>query len=722
MTCFPCCMETVKKVQEDKELYEKLNDLHSKVYDSYQLEKQDKRDARYKYLEELLEADTEYQMAMNDAMVEDAKTKAIDAISNMCIFELLGLEKQDKQPTDKIEPNPAWSEEDEEMLKWLCRIIHTQRLDRAITLKEESELGEWIDKWLNHNPQPTQCEHFENYDKEERIRKGLIKAVSRIFEGYKLFDTDVTREEALVWLEKQKSVGEIVERCKTSWYNEGKIDGQIEGLSDDEKYQQGWHDALEKQGESNPYSGVSFKYNDHIWGMCARDNGVDILLDKQLFKHLEKQGEQTTDKVEPKFKVRDWITTTDEEGNVTTEKIIEFWGDKVRLIDADGFYALWPKHELNYYHLWTIDDAKDGDVLVTEDYIFIFKYILHGGVHLYCHYNFDDEEFDSDIPDAVIGNIHDKGIHFRPATKEQRDLLFKKMQEAGYEWGQEEKKLIKINEPKLKVRDWVVKKDGEPFANGNHYAQITDIDEEQYWFDSGTWLKAKDIRLWAINDAKDGDVLVDEYNNIGLYSGEKDDLYWHSCIYLGCDDCLRGSMGYHKHKNTKPATKEQRDLLFAKMKELGYEWDIQKKKVKKPIDEVESRFKEGDFIMNNDITEDGKPEIFKIIKVCSSWYDVENVYDGRQTMITFSQDYTCHLWTIDDAKVGDVLASKDGIDILIFRNLDTHTSFSSYYNTRGKCEIGWSNNYFIPATKEQRDLLFEKMRESGYELDKELIK
>ena len=35
-----CCMETVKKVQEDKDLYEKLNDLHGRVYDTYHLEKQ----------------------------------------------------------------------------------------------------------------------------------------------------------------------------------------------------------------------------------------------------------------------------------------------------------------------------------------------------------------------------------------------------------------------------------------------------------------------------------------------------------------------------------------------------------------------------------------------------------------------------------------------------------------------------------------------------------
>ena len=38
-----CCMETVKKVQEDKELYEKLNLIHSKIYDAYQIENQDEQ-------------------------------------------------------------------------------------------------------------------------------------------------------------------------------------------------------------------------------------------------------------------------------------------------------------------------------------------------------------------------------------------------------------------------------------------------------------------------------------------------------------------------------------------------------------------------------------------------------------------------------------------------------------------------------------------------------
>ena len=108
-----------------------------------------------------------------------------------------------------------------------------------------------------------------------------------------------------------------------------------------------------------------------------------------------------------------------------------------------------------------------------------------------------------------------------------------------------------------------------------------------------------------------------------------------------------------------------RAITLKEESELG-EWidkwlnhNLQTKQSEQSIDKIEPKFKPGDFIMNNDITEHGKPEIFKVIKVCSSWYDVENVYDGRQTMITFSQEYTCHLWTINDAKQCDVNKMSD---------------------------------------------------------------
>ena len=90
-------------------------------------------------------------------------------------------------------------------------------------------------------------------------------------------------------------------------------------------------------------------------------------------------------------------------------------------------------------------------------------------------------------------------------------------------------------------------------------------------------------RLWTISDAKDGDILVDEDNNIGIYQGKVDDVDWHSYIYLGCDNHLYGFYigGYHSIKNTKPATKEQRDQFEKVMEEAEYEFDFKKKGLKK---------------------------------------------------------------------------------------------------------------------------------------------
>ena len=52
------------------------------------------------------------------------------------------------------QPKQEWTEEDKNMLEWLCCIVHSKRVDKVISLKEESELGKWMDKWLNHSPQP----------------------------------------------------------------------------------------------------------------------------------------------------------------------------------------------------------------------------------------------------------------------------------------------------------------------------------------------------------------------------------------------------------------------------------------------------------------------------------------------------------------------------------------------------------------------------------------
>ena len=149
-------------------------------------------------------------------------------------------------------------------------------------------------------------------------------------------------------------------------------------------------------------------------------------------------------------------------------------------------------------------------------------------------------------------------------------------------------------EPNFNVGDWVVKKDGKTFYGGNYAVQITSIEVDEgsrhIWFSSKTWLRDDEIRPWTIEDAKDGDVLVttkvrncpfiyrktDRKNNLAYY-------------YAGIDGdgdfsegCLKRTLcHFGLVSDVIPATKEQRDLLFQKMKEAGYEWDEKKKELRK---------------------------------------------------------------------------------------------------------------------------------------------
>ena len=91
------------------------------------------------------------------------------------------------------------------------------------------------------------------------------------------------------------------------------------------------------------------------------------------------------------------------------------------------------------FHLWTIKDARDGDVLVynnsSVEIILLFKKWMNGvggGAYSYAH------TFNNEI---LFNDWSDCGYATHPATKEQRDLLFQKMKEAGYEWDADKKEL-----------------------------------------------------------------------------------------------------------------------------------------------------------------------------------------------------------------------------------------------------------------------------------------
>jgi hypothetical protein len=134
-------------------------------------------------------------------------------------------------------------------------------------------------------------------------------------------------------------------------------------------------------------------------------------------------------------------------------------------------------------------------------------------------------------------------------------------------------------EPKFKVGDWVI-------AGKDKAKQVTNVElivadeygytlEDETYF-TGSW--ADSYRLWTIQDAKAGNILVDCYNNVCIFKNGDNDI-WQSLGYLGSYSNEFVCNGFHSSCSCHPATKEQRDLLFQKMNEAGYEWDDEKKEL-----------------------------------------------------------------------------------------------------------------------------------------------
>ena len=160
---------------------------------------------------------------------------------------------------------------------------------------------------------------------------------------------------------------------------------------------------------------------------------------------IEKQGKSALDeikeekvdndnKIEPKFKVGDWIVH-----NGNSYLIIAIAYQEGRYLFEIGGLLNWETmHNADtLYHLWTIQDAKDGDVLT-----------VNGRPFIYCCNDDYKGNYCCIDSDGVFRTSLDFGFNGKtilPATKEQRELLFSEMKEAGYEWDADEKKLINHN-------------------------------------------------------------------------------------------------------------------------------------------------------------------------------------------------------------------------------------------------------------------------------------
>ena len=135
----------------------------------------------------------------------------------------------------------------------------------------------------------------------------------------------------------------------------------------------------------------------------------------------------------------------------------------------------------------------------------------------------------------------------------------------------------------------------------------------------------------------------------------------------------------------------------------------------KPVDKIEPMFKVGDWVVDN------CGYVWKIEGILNQFYILEGVEGGESRPTIEWVNKTFHLWTIQDAKDGDVLIASDDSVFIYAGSTDRHAQFyialSKYgdFNTEGG---NWEDkNCVKPATKEQRDTLMKAMADAGWKFD-----
>ena len=206
-----------------------------------------------------------------------------------------------------------------------------------------------------------------------------------------------------------------------------------------------WITYLEKQGEQQDHSKFldSIQIGDQV---TKNEDGVWVNLSqlKRVAKTEDKVEQKPVDKVEPKFKIGDWVML---DRPVLITKVEDMPYNTHQYWTSDGTWF----GDATNAKLWTIQDAKPGDVLVNQkgEMPFIFKSYKDCRAYCFCAYSNHKDVFFEKFLNRDNTDLHWMYLPHEeafPATKEQRDLLFQKMMEAGYEWDAEKLELRKIEQ------------------------------------------------------------------------------------------------------------------------------------------------------------------------------------------------------------------------------------------------------------------------------------
>ena len=483
------------------------------------------------------------------------------------------LEKQGEKPQD----------EDEKIRTAIIYFIsHTPTVPKGIIDKEQ--MLTWLEKQGKHE------QEINNFG----VLPGLYKCVLRMFDG--------TSEGRLLF-----EVGNVY-RCLSKHNNRAEFEvshGHSVSLEDSIICKH--FVPFEKQNEQNYEShsiaesrpakkGTLEKLVDRVEfpfkAKVKKNNKIVIIIGGQLDDSQPKDSRSyityssdATDGYktykpeelefikQSEFKIGDWIIIY----GGKPYKILKIEAEVNGILDylllnQDGHDSYYNKKYVDKNaRLWTVRDAKDGDVLVCGEDKSPFLFKGFDKFHPECPVAYCGiDAVGTFIVKPGNGLWTDKEVC--PATKEQHDLLFQKMKEAGYSWDKKLKKNTKFSKG-----DWIYRGTGDPYF-------VESVFEEQYelcsgfgyHFNKGISEVDSDYRLWNINDARFGDILADD-NTIAIYEEQSTKTFFHVlCYYCKTFVPKKGTLavlGFH------PATKEQREFFSNELKKSGYNLDLEKKQL-----------------------------------------------------------------------------------------------------------------------------------------------
>lgn len=300
------------------------------------------------------------------------------------------------------------------------------KVNLAYLNKEQvEEIESLIKKW---NPELTES--------DEQIRQWIIDDIRYNMDNEPLNNSEYKKKakKAIAWLEQQSEQSPNI-----LWHDVSEEPDEKREIFCEWKSSTGvWHSVVFYHADSK-----TFCEGERIITNVLKWTYVNDLLGKQ-------REQKTAD--EPRLKVEEgkWYVCISQFCNCIEGRVYKATSDN-RIIDDFGTEYDIHNDAYKYFRLWTIKDAKDGDVLFLDlmgGETFIYNGISPNMAILYSFIiNNDGEDvlpYHIGKPNVGIGNIEETKNIIRPATKEQRDTLFAKMEESGYEWDAVKKQLKEI--------------------------------------------------------------------------------------------------------------------------------------------------------------------------------------------------------------------------------------------------------------------------------------